>query len=63
MQEHPLTDKEYALISEYLSAMQGIQQQLEGAIKMIGKQNDLDGNWQLQGNKLVKPESEPPKEN
>jgi hypothetical protein len=56
MNEYQLTEEEFKLVAEYQQNLTAIQQQLEGACKLIIRQQKLDGQWTLQGNKLVKVE-------
>ena len=58
--EYQLTPAELAIIQEYDAAIKGLVAQQQGALKMIAKQQGLIGNWDVQGDKLVKrPEPQP----
>lgn len=61
MNEYTLSREEAALIAELQTAISALQQQLEGACKLIIRQQSLgDGNWSLNGDKLVR--VDPPKQ-
>jgi hypothetical protein len=51
--EYTFSEDEMALLREIDAAVRELNQQHQGALRMIMKQNKLDGDWQFQGDKLV----------
>ena len=58
--EFKLTPEELSLVADFRNAIAAMNQQLEGAIKMLIRRNKLEGDWRLADDKLLK--VEPPKE-
>lgn len=61
--EYILTPEEQAELGVYLKAIAEVQQQMAPAMRMIIRQQHLEGNWMLnvEGNKLLRqPDTVPP---
>lgn len=54
IEEYEFTPEELALINDYHSGIERLNQQLTGAIQMVCKTKGFKGQWSLEGNKLVK---------
>ena len=52
--EYTFSEHESAMLQEYNASIRELQQQQQGALRMIARQNNLDGNWDVSENKLVK---------
>jgi 23S rRNA A2030 N6-methylase RlmJ len=52
--EYELTQAEAATLQEYTQGIAELNQQHQGALRMIARQQGLLGAWDLQGTKLVK---------
>jgi hypothetical protein len=51
---HKLTDAEQAMLSDIQRDIANLQQQMQGALRLMLKTRGLEGNWTLNGNELVK---------
>jgi hypothetical protein len=49
-----LSKQEQSILAEYQQALRDIQQQIQGALRLIVKQRGLEGQWNLDGDRLVK---------
>jgi hypothetical protein len=52
--EYTLSHEEQALLGEFQTAQRDLQQQVQGAFKLICRQRALEGEWRLDGAKLLK---------
>jgi hypothetical protein len=53
-QEIALSPEEIGVINEYQQAIRDVQQQIQGAIRLMFKTRKLEGNWNFQGDKFVR---------
>lgn len=54
MKEYNLSPEELEGVQEISKQIQELQQQYQGAIRMIAKIHGLQGNWNFEGTKFVK---------
>lgn len=52
--EYALNETEQAVVEEALATIREVQCQLQGVLRLIVRQNKLEGNWTLDGRKLIK---------
>lgn len=53
MQKHELTDAEKSLLADLQREVAALQQQMQGALRLMLKQRGLEGQWALEGDALV----------
>jgi hypothetical protein len=54
--DYIFTPEEAAVVADYEATFRTLQNQLEGALRMIAGSHGLTGNWKRQGMTLVKEE-------
>ncbi len=59
--EYILSPSEFAVVQEFNKKIDELANQRQGAIIMVARSHDLQGNWDFRGDKfvLVEPPAEP----
>jgi hypothetical protein len=53
-EEYTLTADEQAMISPLIETVENLQRDAQAILRAITRMRNLEGNWNLNGNKLVK---------
>jgi hypothetical protein len=54
MNEYKLTDQEVAELARYSEAIAELARQRDACLRLIARQQSLDGDWQFAGDRLVR---------
>jgi hypothetical protein len=52
--EYELSQDEVQTIADLQQAQKDLQQQLQGVLRLIARQQKLEGEWRMEDNKLTK---------